>query len=499
VALELRRTSGEDAGDLLEQCVRYLGMAGDRAADLDVDRSVALYERAIDLLPETHADRDWLTARWGSALLSQRARNKQAMAVLEAAAVSLEAAGDLERAARSWLWLAEAQRALVRDAASSAEHAVELLESLPPGQALVDAYAGVAIAYYVLDMNAEAATWGQRSLDAAATLGLAESVHALGALGGARSSLGDPGGLDDMHRAIRLGIERGEGSTTAGVYNNLALEVWMHVGAPQAVGIQREGIRFAQARGVRNQELNARATMLEFLLGMGAFDEALTETEVLLRDPSITEDPVSRDLVRLAHLRTRSIRGETIEIDELRTFTALSDQPQALVEWCASIAPALASLGWQDDARSTLREVADSDAARTAWNYPTWLPQLMRTAVAVEALDLGRSLLHGVENVTPTKERGLVAARAVLLEAEGETESAADHYLDAATRYEAGGWVLEEAYARLGAGRCLSRLGDPRSGEELARARTFFTSVGARPLITEIDALTDDVVGGVGG
>jgi hypothetical protein len=85
-----------------------------------------------------------------------------------------------------------------------------------------------------------------------------------------------------------------------------------------------------------------------------------------------------------------------------------------------------------------------------------------------------------------------VTARAVLEEGRGDTAAAAAFYLDAAGRWAGFATPVEEAYAQLGAGRCLLALGRlADAAEPLERARSLWMILKAAPLLEETDALLE--------
>jgi class 3 adenylate cyclase len=81
----------------------------------------------------------------------------------------------------------------------------------------------------------------------------------------------------------------------------------------------------------------------------------------------------------------------------------------------------------------------------------------------------------------------LATAGAVLAEAAGDLEAAADRYDDAAAQWGGFGVVLEHGQALLGLGRCATRLGQPAGRDRLLRARGVFDRLGAPALLAETD------------
>jgi tetratricopeptide (TPR) repeat protein len=111
----------------------------------------------------------------------------------------------------------------------------------------------------------------------------------------------------------------------------------------------------------------------------------------------------------------------------------------------------------------------------------------LRSCASSDARSGSSSCAAGTPN-TPTT--ALVAVNAVLSENQGDLEAAAAGYADAAQRWQAFGAVPEQAFALLGQGRCLTRLG--RTSEAtpvLQQAREIFTRLQAAPALAETDQL----------
>jgi tetratricopeptide (TPR) repeat protein len=77
----------------------------------------------------------------------------------------------------------------------------------------------------------------------------------------------------------------------------------------------------------------------------------------------------------------------------------------------------------------------------------------------------------------------LLSARAVVSEALGELDLAAETYAEVAPRWADYGFGLEEAWVRLGLGRCLVALGRVEEGRaELDQTLELARGLGARPI-----------------
>ena len=113
------------------------------------------------------------------------------------------------------------------------------------------------------------------------------------------------------------------------------------------------------------------------------------------------------------------------------------------------------------------------------------LPDVARICMAASTSDLIERFLEGADAAAARYRCCQVTARAVLAEARGDLEEAANRYSDASSRWKDFGVVIEHGHALFGLGRCATRLGDPAAGDRLLDARGIFAQLGARPLLAE--------------
>jgi class 3 adenylate cyclase/tetratricopeptide (TPR) repeat protein len=492
-AMSLTEAVSGDAADLRERTLGYLTLAADRAGNLDVARSEVLWSKALDLTPPDHPERPRVLEHLGGAL-RQLDRLEQAAAVLQEGADLFREVGRLEDCGRVLVALAGAQRTAGVAQERTIHEAIQLLERLPPGEAYADALAEKAAIEYTQGDDNEAVRWAVRALELVREVGLPENVTALGVLGGARATLGDERGLEDMRRALSIGLARGEGRRTAVVYNNLGIELWISAGPTAADPILREGIAFAQARGILDAEAYTRGTLLSIGVDAGAWDDVVEEIRALRSLPAWTEDVALRTTLAAAEVRVASARGhhrQAVDVSaDIEELAGTVGEPQLTIEAYASAATARERAGDRDGALALLGEIAGDRTYRRVWNYAKCLPDLTRTALRLD-LSVARALNTDVHEATAGQRRWIGIAGAVLAEGEGRHELAAVRYLEVVDLLASEGWTFEEALSRLGAGRCLFELSDPRAADELRRARMFFAGVGAVPLLAETDALLE--------
>jgi hypothetical protein len=177
------------------------------------------------------------------------------------------------------------------------------------------------------------------------------------------------------------------------------------------------------------------------------------------------------------------------DADELLASARESGEPQTIAPAFAAAARLLLAQGRPQQAKALVSELEQFPGIRADPYYASLLPELVRTALALQDPELAARLVDGVQPVVPLFERALSACRAQRAEAAGEQAEAADIYGEAAERWREFGNIPERAYAVLGQGRCLSAIGDASAKEPLLVARELFTSMGFAPAVAETDAL----------
>jgi tetratricopeptide (TPR) repeat protein len=369
--------------------------------------------------------------------------------------------------------------------------AVALLEAQPPGPELVAAYAVLAGARFVGNGFPEAIAAAERALSLAGGLGLPEPARALGFRGGARSSLGERQGLEDMRRALELALERGEGRAAAVLHNNLAFASWQYEGPQAAFERCRAGIDFCERRGITEYALRIAAMSPSFVAELGRPEQALVEAEPVAERMEAAGDFtfIEPRSLQLRLLAERGAHEHAPSAEQLLAIARESGEPQRCALVFSAGARLLLAQGQLQQARALLVEleqVADTGADPY---YVSLLPGLVRTAHVLGQPELAGRLVDGVEPRMPLFEHALSACQAQLAEAAGDHARAAGLYAEAAERWREFGNVPERAYALLGQGRCLTALGKPGAAEPLRGAQELFVSMGYKPALAETEAL----------
>jgi tetratricopeptide (TPR) repeat protein len=140
-----------------------------------------------------------------------------------------------------------------------------------------------------------------------------------------------------------------------------------------------------------------------------------------------------------------------------------------------------------------VRELIELTDGRADRYRALFLPELVRTCTAADALDLARELAAGLSLDHGRVGSARVAAAAILAEAEGRAADALTLYEQAATRWRDVSCVVGRADALLGRGRCLISLGRAGADVPLGEARDLFASMDYRLALAEAEQLLADV------
>jgi hypothetical protein len=297
-----------------------------------------------------------------------------------------------------------------------------------------------------------------------------------------------------MREAIAHASQAGQGLEVAGLRNNLGVGLWTFEGPAASLEVLREGIAFAQARGLAELVNVLTSSTLDPLVDTGELDEALEVADDIVERLEASGEAWTLIEVHAAQawiLALRGQAGQTAEsLDWLESTSRGSGNAQDAVFGLGSSALARAGLGQDDQATALLGDVQAIPRARENPYYAAFLPVMVRTALGIGDRELAGRLVDGLEPRYPRAEHALVAANAALAEARGDFQAAADAYTDSAERWERFGVVTEQAFALLGQARCLLRLSRPtEAGPVLRGAREIFARLQAAPALAETDAL----------
>ena len=496
-ALERTREAGDQAGAgaLAAPAARYLMMAGDRAMQLDMNDAASHYDRAAGLLPATHPGRPAILVKAGRANL-ERGQLAQAEDLFREAIAAYQTRHDEASAgeATSWFAMVTAERGGTAEARRLLESAIWLLEQVPPGDALAEAYASSGM-YYALAGRPEEALAAAGKALALGQLAPRLRSWALDARGFARVTLGDAGGIEDYREAVRAARALEMPVVLALVLGNLAEVEWLIEGPRGALATYRETWDLARRHGDMRLGTVFWAESLRPLLDLGEWDELLARSQQLR--PVLEAQGASYGVAGMEPYRAAVLlwRGEytaarTMIEGVLPAAREIADL-QVLVPALAVAALAEQASGTQPTALALVGEYEAAVRARpgqAGWYWGWWfLADLVRVCVAAGELDRAAALIGDAQPAVARHQFSVLTARAVLAEARGELHDAAARYAEAADGWQAYGHVLEHGQALLGLGRCRLTLAEPGTEQALTQARQLFARLQATPLLAETD------------
>jgi hypothetical protein len=231
-----------------------------------------------------------------------------------------------------------------------------------------------------------------------------------------------------------------------------------------------------------------------WLTDLGLWDEVLEAAPDLIERLEATGSLVSLFDSRLVLARVLALRGQSRDALPLAEW-ALDKARRSMSpdRWArALVVAALVRLGagLPERAGELLVELAETPHERVIPMFFAFLPEAVRTAVAAGDRGLAERLASSFDATYPYEEHAVCAARATVAEFRGDPEGAAGLFAEAARGWVGMEVVPERAFAYLGQGRCLLALG--RSAQAyvpLRQAREVFARLGAKPPLTETDAL----------
>jgi class 3 adenylate cyclase len=459
-ALDLARAAGldDDVPDLEAAAMRSLVLAAERQQSLDAARAAEYYRHALALAPPGAARaqirRDATSLGWRSggmttdeALEEYRTAEREAME-----------AGDKRLAARviRRIYFQLGLRGETTAAREALERGIALVEDDPEArEELAELYACRSEDAMFAGRSDESRRWADRSLE----LPRSESVTlmALHLRGNARCEMGDLGGVDDLREALEIAEASGVAIDIVTSHSYLLEWVGLEDGPSVALPMNRATVDLCRRRGIEGQGTWTRAEGFWLLFDAGLWDELLAESADLQtwsRAHGDTQIVTVADLYRARVLAHRGDADAAVSLVE--SFLPTARQIEDLQVLAPALLVGVVAHATAGDAATALTLTKEFDTATA--DGPTeyrevYLPELVRTLIAADALDTATRIV-GDRPVHVRRTRLAVAsARASLAEASGDLAAAADGFRETAAGWEAWGGRFERAHALAGLGR----------------------------------------------
>ena len=498
-ALESVRATGSptEIAELERRTGRFLVLAGDRARQLDAERSFDSYLRALELFAVDDPDRPAVLVEAAGVGTRSRAISERGRAARRGPAgrgggrPEGRRGADPRRAGRRLLERRRHGAGASPDGASDGGRPVGIADAgdrqgIPPDRRHAH----------------------DRSRPGPRGSGVVRSGAADGRA--VRSPQGVPhGAAHPRHRSLHSGGPGGIGRpprVAPGVPRRRLLREAVLVsanagwwtlqveGPAPGLELQDQAAELGDRVGQVQTAMWSRAESTAPLYDLGEWDEVIRRADVVARWDRDTGGTQMLTIVLPQKARVLLLRGQaeaahSLEVEFLATARAIRD-PQVYV-------PALAAAATIDAARGDLvtavRLVDELDLvlADRAPPGPRHVLDCLRVLIQSGSMDRARAFLARERETWGPYEVWFVSGEAALAEAAGDPESAVGLFRDAAAGWDRIGNRVERAHALFGAGRCLVASERAAEGDEaLAEARATFAGLGAAVLVAAIDAAT---------
>jgi ATP/maltotriose-dependent transcriptional regulator MalT len=383
--------------------------------------------------------------------------------------------------------------------------AVDSLEAESPGPELAAAYAMLSRLYILTARPHESIAWAERALHLAETLGDEDAQsNALNNIGLSLVELGEAErGIAYLERSLELAkrSEYGRGFTIGRAYINLGFSLATLGEFRRAADVLREGIAFApEARLFPNVDA---AVLGGVEMVLGDWDQARETLDRAFRDGEMGM-PMARAQAVPDRCELLLRQGRLDEARQLEAYLSECEQTGQFENFGMLLTSlARVHLGLGDPARA----IVLADRCVAAWRKNASLSQtdtaLARCAavyLAAGRVEQAHQLLDALVALAERRRSSLTLAHLVSIQGliavqVGRHIHAAEHFRQAAARWQAMEAPFEEAVARRRLAESLLLTGDAAAREEARReldmARTIFERLGAPLELAAADALAE--------
>jgi DNA-binding CsgD family transcriptional regulator len=470
------------------------------------------FTRALELWSSVDDAEKLIGLDHAALLVETSVAARHARHVADAIELARRAAGELKgvdamREGQVWLMLRELFRFSNRwdECADAVDRALSLIPASPPSAARAEALADAAIGHWFANRAAETMTLAQEAVAVAEAVGDPDALVCARNAVGAALTLVDPGeALSYAEATLDLCGPDVTPERVLTAYNAMTNALYRCCRYAEAADVAERGIDIALVTGLGGPRGGWLAGhWIRTLVTLGQWDKAeekAAEVERLIELPS--------DQVQVARDRALALTRQG-RLDEARLFV---DELRALLQsefWVEDLAGLGATVVEFDAAEHRYEVVADFAAElleRSLSGLPLGARELVAVTVGaladyghheVIAAKLIERLEHSQESVRqpgPDDVLDLERAQAELARLRHASDAQAwAHIADGWQSFERpydeayARWRAAEAHLSGTAGR--ANVARERAADELTRARALAESLGAKPLLNEIDAL----------
>jgi len=481
-ALDLARAAGldDDVPDLELTALRSLVLAGERQQSLDAARAAEYYRQALVLAPpgseRAQIRRDATNLGWRSGGMTTEA----ALEEYRTAEREAMEAGDLRLAVRviRRIYYQLGLRGETTAAREALERGIALIEDDPEArEELAELYACRSEAEMFAGRSDESRRWADRALELPRTGSV--TLMALHLRGNARCEIGDLGGIDDLRKALEIAEDSGIAIDIITSRSYLLEWVGLEDGPSVALPMNRETVDLSRRRGIEGGSMWTRAEGFWLLFDTGMWDELLAETDDLGAWAESHGDAQLSTVAGLYRARVLAHRSDAAAAERLEgSFLPAARQIEDLQVLAPALLAGVVTHAADDDAAQVLALANEFDVATTGGPSEyreLLLPELVRGLIAAGALDVATRIVGDRPVYVRRTRLAVASSRALLAEARGELDVAADGYREAADGWRAWGGTFERAHALAGLARVAA---DEEATEAATSAEATFTQLG---------------------
>jgi class 3 adenylate cyclase/tetratricopeptide (TPR) repeat protein len=497
-AFELAHARGDQqaADSLRSQTARRLTAAADRVKALDLGATERHYTHAAAIIAPGDPARAGLLCKWADASWAA-GKFEQAQQLAEEALTLAQARHDTLHTASAMFRLGAlaSNRGDYAESERRVTSAAALLETLPPGEDLLEAYRHMALSHGLAGRAADSLALCNRVLDLAPA-GSPWKIRTLTWRSWARAMLGDPAFLEDDHEAIRLARQHPLDApyVLEDTLCQAGEDFWLADGPKAALTVYQESQEIARRKGVTLVAVGAEASSLAPMFDLGHWDELLATASALRpRLQAMGETPRRLEMEPFP-AAVLCWRGSLAQAHQILGPVLPQARQMALQELLPTLAVAITLSLADGNATETLHLVEEYEralapAAPASWYWGwTHLAGIVRACAALGELDRARRLADAAEPMVRRHRLQVQTAKAVIAEA-ADDPAAEQLYAEAASGWKEYGHVLEHGLALLGLGRCRHRAGHPDSTSPLLAARAIVARLRAPAPLAEADRL----------
>ena len=496
-ALELATAAGQEglAEELRDPAIDALRRAGDRALGLDIRTAERHYSRALALLGDDEAPPELLSG-WATVLAATR-RAREAAEVWRRVIARYQAGGQRQAAALAMTGLVEVLEQLSQPRYPTAQAALDLLADDGPSPEFVKVLACYAAYSHLTGAlaPAECRPMFDRVIEMAAQLEMPEPALTQWFRGSVLCQLGELEGFDEQERALDVAAAQGLGDEFMNMQYNHVRAVMDFKGPAAAAEAGARLLESARRRGDEDMAVKARHRLMMTHYWSGDWEAASEEARALEGELRAGDDGWTLWTLRITEglLFSYVGRPEAVASYLDTMVTKGREFGGGRVGQLASAAVVYAAMGETQTACGLVAEAVK----RQPGDWRGWATDMGRVARSAGDEELTARTVPSVPEGVPLNRHLLSTCRAMVAEVRGNRESARVAYAEAASGWHDFGMLHEEAEALLGQSRCLVALGRPtEAAASLARARTIFVRLGAKPALAETDVVLARSSGG---